>query len=698
LVAGIFIGEKMKRIVVSIIAILLIANSSFAEDNEKKWIVEKLIDKVMSPFEGSAEPTRQLDEIVVTPSGYEEKAFDYPANVTVIGQEEIERSNARFVPDLLRSEAGIHVFDQTFNGKTAIVDMRGFGDTANRNVLVMVDGRRLTEIDNSGVDWAQIPIESVERVEILRGTGAVLYGDNASAGVINIITKKGAGKGTIGYKYETGSYRLNKQVGQIQGDYGFIQYSGLGKFENTDSYRVNSYYNGYDYDANLTVNPTKYISFNVAGAYHKDWYGLPAGLNRTNIDRIGRRGSTTPYDWAKTETGYFKLSSKIVLMKDNPDSSLDLDFWRRKRRSTSDMNYGGGFISRDSMQINSIGATIKYLLGYNFNFASNELVLGTDLFSSSNSILSIDTFGTYSQLNIRKDTCGIYASDKIIILDNLIINGGGRYEWAKYIFDEQDAVNDYSYRKPEEKALDLGVEYKYLPRGALYGRASRSYRLPATDEFFNRWNVPKLDPNLKQQDVETWEVGIKEETIQYLKTKFNFFLMDVYNEIYLDPSVGGFGANRNYDHLRRKGVELALNSDMNKYLSLYFTYTYINAFFVGGNFAGNRVPMVPANKVDWGVVLNPFDFLNIHFWSNYVGIQRAINDEYATRAKLKDYMVCNVKATVKLKGWETFFEINNIFNQKYSEYAAASTNGANNNVLYYPAPEINWRFGVGCKF
>ena len=174
--------------------------------------------------------------------------------------------------------------------------------------------------------------------------------------------------------------------------------------------------------------------------------------------------------------------------------------------------------------------------------------------------------------------------------------------------------------------------------------------------------------------------------------------MDVYNEIYLDPSVGGFGANRNYDHLRRKGVELALNSDMNKYLSLYFTYTYINAFFVGGNFAGNRVPMVPANKVDWGVVLNPFDFLNIHFWSNYVWIQRAINDEYATRAKLKDYMVCNVKATVKLKGCETFFEINNIFNQKYSEYAAASTNCANNNVLYYPAPEINWRFGVGCKF
>jgi len=688
----------MKRIILSVIAILLVANFAFAEENNKKWIIEKFIDRVMSPFEGSAEPTRQLDPIVVTPSGYEERSFDYPANVTVISKEDIERSNARFVPDLLRSEAGIHVFDQTFTGKSAVVDMRGFGDTANRNVLVMVDGRRLTEIDNSGVDWAQIPIENVERVEILCGTGAVLYGDNASAGVINIITKRGSGKSTIDYKYETGSYRLNKQVGEVQGDCGFMQYNGLGKYESTDGYRVNSFYNGYDYDGNATFNPAKYLSVNVSGAYHKDWYGLPAGLNRTNIDQIGRRGSTTPYDWAKTETGYFKISPKIILTKDSPDSSLDLDFWRRKRRSTSETNYGGGFISRDSMQIESIGGTIKYLLGYDFNCASNELVLGADLFSSSNSILSVDNFGSYSQLEIRKDTCGLYASDKIMILDNLIINGGGRYEWAKYIFDEQDATNDYSERKPEEKALDLGVEYKYLPKGALYGRASRSYRLPATDEFFNRWAVPKLDPDMKQQDVETWEIGIKEETIKYLKTKFNFFLMDVYNEIYLDPSVGAFGSNKNYDHLRRKGVELTVNSDINKYVNLYFAYTYINAFFVEGRFAGNEVPMVPANKVDWGVVLTPFEFLNIHFWSNYVGIQRAINDEYSTRAKLKDYMVCNAKATIKFKGWETFFELNNIFNQKYSEYAAASTTSTSSNVLYYPAPEINWRLGVGCKF
>ena len=688
----------MKKIVICIIAAAFIADCAFAaQDNDKKWVIEKLIDRVMAPFEGTAEPVRKLDPIVVTPSGYAENAFDYPANVTVIGGEDIERSNARFVPDLLRSEAGIHVFDQTFTGKTAVVDMRGFGDTANRNVLVMVDGRRLTEIDNSGVDWAQIPIESVERVEVLRGTGAVLYGDNASAGVINIITKKGAGKSTVGYKYETGSYRLNKQVGEVQGNYGFIQYSGLGKFEATDGYRLNSYYNGYDYDGNMTFNPNDSVSINVAAAYHKDWYGQPAGLNRTNIDQIGRSGSTTPDDWAKTETGYYKISPVIKLTKDTPDSSLALDFWQRKRRSTSESHwtdYGGGW-SRDAMQINSAGGSVKYLLKCDIGPTANELILGTDLFSASNRILSTDNSVTYLQLEIRKDTCGIYASDKMVILDNLILNGGGRYEWAKYVFDEQDVTNFYSDRKPEEKALDLGIEYKYSPKGALYGRGSRSYRLPATDEFFNRWATVKLNSNLQQQDVKTWEIGIKEDTIKYLKTKFNFFFMDTYNEIFYDPSTAN---NGNYDRIQRRGAELSVNSDVNKYLSLYFTYTYINAFFAEGSFAGNKVPMVPANKVDWGVVLTPFENLSVHFWSNYVGIQRAINDQYATRAKLKDYMVCNLKVTFKYKGWEIFSELNNIFNQKYSEYAAASATSTNNNMLFYPAPLLNWRLGTSVKF
>ena len=64
-------------------------------------------------------------------------------------------------------------------GKSASVDIRGFGETAPLNTLVLVDGRRVNEIDLSGVDWTQIPLDQIERIEIVRGAGSVLYGDNA---------------------------------------------------------------------------------------------------------------------------------------------------------------------------------------------------------------------------------------------------------------------------------------------------------------------------------------------------------------------------------------------------------------------------------------------------------------------------------------------------------------------------------------
>jgi len=84
------------------------------------------------------------------------------------------------------------VNDWTGTGKTVTLDMRGFGEGGPLNTLVLVDGRRVTQVDLAGTDWSQIPIEDVVKIEIVRGSGSILYGDNATAGTINIITKKGA--------------------------------------------------------------------------------------------------------------------------------------------------------------------------------------------------------------------------------------------------------------------------------------------------------------------------------------------------------------------------------------------------------------------------------------------------------------------------------------------------------------------------
>ncbi|HEU4645112.1 MAG TPA: TonB-dependent receptor plug domain-containing protein, partial [Burkholderiales bacterium] len=128
--------------------------------------------------------------VIIEAPRFPEDVRRLPASVTVLEAADIERSAARTLPELLSEQAGLTMKDLYGNNAAAAsVDLRGFGATGTQNTLILVDGRRVADIDLSGVQWAAIPLAAVERIEILRGSGSVLYGDGASAGVVNIITR-----------------------------------------------------------------------------------------------------------------------------------------------------------------------------------------------------------------------------------------------------------------------------------------------------------------------------------------------------------------------------------------------------------------------------------------------------------------------------------------------------------------------------
>jgi len=149
-----------------------------------------LIMLLLAALPASAEEkVISLDEVVVTATRTEEDIYKISSNVTVITQEDIKKSPATTVQNLLKNEEGVIINDLYGTGTKSIVDMRGFAYGAD--TVILIDGRRINEVDTGSVDWNLIPIENVERIEIVRGTESVLYGDNAVAGAINIITKKG---------------------------------------------------------------------------------------------------------------------------------------------------------------------------------------------------------------------------------------------------------------------------------------------------------------------------------------------------------------------------------------------------------------------------------------------------------------------------------------------------------------------------
>ena len=117
----------------------------------------------------------QESSVVITAPRFPEEIRRLPASVTVITEEDIRRSAARTLPELLSSEVGITMKD--FYGNNAAytsIDLRGFGATGSQNTLILLDGRRLNDFDLSGVQWPAIPLASIERVEIVRGAGGVL--------------------------------------------------------------------------------------------------------------------------------------------------------------------------------------------------------------------------------------------------------------------------------------------------------------------------------------------------------------------------------------------------------------------------------------------------------------------------------------------------------------------------------------------
>ena len=140
---------------------------------------------------GYAQPRKPVmlaDEVVVTATRFREPRQELPVGVTVINEEQIRASTAGTVPELLRQVPGIQIRDSS-GSPNQQVDMRGFGITGDQNTLVLLDGQRISENEQASVNWTAIPLSSIERIEIMRGSGAVLYGGGATGGTINVITR-----------------------------------------------------------------------------------------------------------------------------------------------------------------------------------------------------------------------------------------------------------------------------------------------------------------------------------------------------------------------------------------------------------------------------------------------------------------------------------------------------------------------------
>ena len=635
-----------------------------------------------------------LEPIVVTVDRTSIEQTLAPSNVTVISQEEIQDSGAQTVGELLDNTVGIHIHN-TGLSKTDVVDIRGFADTAISNVLVMVDGRKINTIDMTGPDLIQIPVETIERIEVIRGAGSVLYGDNAVGGVINIITKKGKGRPIGSVEYDGGSYGASAENVNVGGSEKGLSYQMNQKYSGTDGYRANGNLIAKDYDGKFSYALTDALVVNTGIVWHEDSYGLPGDLSAADISTIGRRGSNIAnknnYASSKDKTFALGADDKTIA----GDLSIDASY----RSQDSYAFYAAGVVypaSALKSNVSTLGILGKdvykgVVWGHDF-----QTVAGVDYYNSQDKILG--SISDSSNVIISKDELGVYANNTFWITDKLSLNAGYRYEYAQYTFDDK-GNEAYTVKNANAPVGGAGVKYEYAPGSNVHVSVQQTFRFLATDEWYSQYSFPQLNTDLKQQTGIQYEAGIKHNFNDITSVTVTPYWIDNKNEIYFDPGIG-YGSESNYSHSRRIGFEFYQETDILRIfkagldkLTLNTSFTYQDPKLIGGPYNYSTILMVPSTKASAGFDMGFLKHFTLNVNEKFTGQEYASDDFKNQTARAKQYWTTDVRLSYKLKNMELFVGVDNIFNEFYNDYTALY--GVK---YYYPAVGRTVFGGVKVKF
>ncbi len=630
-----------------------------------------------------------LDAIVVTASRVESRVREAPSNITIVSKDVIEEEGTRTVADALRTEAGVYSTNILNNPKTSTIDIRGYGETAPQNVLVLIDGRRVNNVDISGADFSQIPMEMVERIEVYRGSGSVLFGDNATAGVINIIMKKGEGKPLVTTRVNAGSYGFYNPSLSLSGKEQKLSYYVVSSSVDSEGYRHNNNFSGKDVFGNFSFDLSQRLTVLAKAGYHKDRYGLAGALTSFDLDtgRLDRKDSDSPFDNARTEDSFLDLGADV---KFDRDTTLYLGGSYRNRNSSSHWDF---FKWDTKRNMQTWGFTPKLVSTKENSWIKNSVVAGFDYYRYTTESDDVSA-GVPSTTEIDKTDYGFYINDEVTLMKNLLLSAGYRVNKAKYDFDFVDRSGAMAPMKDslnvEKEAFRSSINYLFSEKGNVFVSYAKGFRLPATDEFFSALSVPPVNRNLEAQTSYQVDIGLRWNPLKTLGGSITLFQSKTDNEIFFNPITF---TNSNYERTKREGIETSIFIVPADRIRFSLNYSYIKATFDGGVFNGNDIPFVPRNKLS-SKLTYIYDKFTFNLIGTYTGDRYMISDQENRFGKLPGVTTFDFNADYRYKGLAVFLSLKNITGQRYNDYGSIFAG----TTYLYPAPERQVVLGIQYSF
>lgn len=575
------------------------------------------------------EPVQQLEAVVLTASGFEQKLKNAPASISVVSKEEIEKKNATSIADLLVDVPGLDIRDGV--GKTSGLNIKMRGLDAPYT-LILIDGRRQStssDVTPNGFGETSTgylpPIAAIERIEVIRGPMATRYGSEAMGGVINIITKKISdvwhGNITLGgnimeHTGEADSWKSSFVVnGPIVQDRLGIQLRGS-YLDRQKSERIPgtsgrdprpSEADNYDFGTKLSLKLNDQNSL-WADAFHS------SQTYQNDDNRLGTQ------DTDKKANGYQdELEFKRTQFSVGHDGDYALGSLRSYASHTTTETVGRTIPTNTFPNNLSAGAdrtleNTDLVVDTHFiaPIANHKLTVGAEYKEST---VADDIAGIGSEF--KKDSWSLYAENEWKMLNNLRLTLGGRFE------EHSGFGGHFSPRAYLVWNANNAITLK--------GGVSTGYKAPSAKDLYNGiisvggqgTSFGIGSPNLKPEESTNYELGFyfNQGNIDFSTTVFHTKIKDRFtngpellNCYYVDkdgtqpnlanPSCVSFGSHitqqafsqkTNADEAKSEGVEVSLKYSVLPEWDIQTAYTYMETEITKGKDKGNALSNVPKN-------------------------------------------------------------------------------------------------------
>jgi iron complex outermembrane receptor protein len=616
----------------------------------------------------AADSPRDEATVVVTASRFHDVDRNAPANVTTITREEIARTPAGNLPDLLATRAGIDVRSLYGGlGADASANLRGFGENGGLRTLILVDGRRLDSLEFISANWRSIPLESIERIEIVRGSGAVMYGDQAVAGVINIITDRdraevaevSAGAGSFGY------VRIGASLSRYIGAHHVALNA---EHVESDEYRHNNEHRSTAVSGRVARVIADGEAYAEAGASELG-YGLPGSVTATQFANEPRAAETMD-SWFKRENQYVRPGVRKQIAP-GMEAAAELSFEHSRNQS-----WISNWSSYRDADVRNVAFTPRLRWAHGLGAMPSTTVIGLDW---SDARLDQDRGNTLngpiaSKVSLDRSGLGIYAHNTTRPIDALAITLGAREQ--RYSTRATDTtLTTASDRTDSKTASELGLIWQAAPAWKVFAKASTTFRYPVLDELTTYGGFALPAP--KPESGKGIDIGAEWRSGGH-SVQATFYDLKMMDEIAWNTFTF---QNENLQKTRHRGVEIDSRWRLAKNWRFNLSWSGKEAEFREGANAGKTIPLVPEQRwaamLTWeGGSVGTHSLLANHVGSRYFG-----GDDANVREKLPAYTTLDWQSNWRMAQWDLGLRIANLTDKKYASLGFDYGFGAS----YYPA-------------